>query len=90
MLKKRNNIISFFTENCKIGHTSREDYMEIMKYKDYYGSVNYSDKDGVFYGKLEGIRDLVSYEGQDLSSLRTSFEEIVDDYLDFLSGDADT
>lgn len=90
MLKKRKNIISFFTENCKIGHTSREGFMEIMKYKDYYGSINYSDKDGVFYGKLEGIRDLVSYEGQDLSSLRSSFEEIVDDYLDFLSGDADT
>lgn len=63
--------------------------MEIMKYKDYYGSINYSDKDGVFYGKLEGIRDLVSYEGQDLSSLRSSFEQIVDDYLDFLSRDAD-
>lgn len=60
--------------------------MKAMKYKDYFGSVNYSDADGVFYGKLEGIRDLVSYEGQDVDSLRTSFEQIVDDYLVFLSG----
>ncbi len=60
--------------------------MKEMKYKDYFGSVNYSDADGVFYGKLEGIRDLVSYEGQDVDSLQRSFEQVVDDYLDFLSG----
>jgi predicted HicB family RNase H-like nuclease len=60
--------------------------MKTMKYKDYRGSVNYSDADGVFYGKLEGIRDLISYEGQDVDSLQTSFEQVVDDYLSFLSG----
>ena len=52
-----------------------------MKYKNYYGSVHYSDEDRVFYGKLEGIRDLVSYEAKDLLSLRKSFEEAVEDFL---------
>lgn len=54
----------------------------LMEYKDYFGSVSYSDDDRVLYGKLEGIRDLVSYEGQDVGSLRKGFEEAVDDYLE--------
>lgn len=58
-----------------------------MKYKNYYGSVQYSDEDRALYGKLEGIRDLVSYEGQDVNSLRRSFEEAVDDYLETCEGE---
>jgi len=53
----------------------------MMRYKNYYGSVHYSDEDKVFYGKVEFIRALVSYEGTDVKSLRKSFEEAVDDYL---------
>jgi predicted HicB family RNase H-like nuclease len=54
---------------------------DMMRYKNYYGSVHYSDEDNVFYGKVEFIRALVSYEGTDVKSLRKSFEEAVDDYL---------
>ena len=53
---------------------------DMMKYKNYYGSVHYSDEDKLFYGKVEFIRALVSYEGTDVTSLRKSFEEAVDDY----------
>jgi len=55
---------------------------DMMTYKGYFGSVHYNDEDKVFFGKLEFIRALVSYEGTDVSSLRTAFEEAVDDYLD--------
>jgi len=54
---------------------------DMMRYKNYYGSLRYSDEDKVFYGKVEFIRALVSYEGTDVESLRTAFEEAVDDYL---------
>ena len=54
---------------------------DMMAYKGYYGSVHYSDEDQIFYGKIEFIRSLVSYEGTDVRSLRTAFEEAVDDYL---------
>ncbi|NEQ63333.1 MAG: type II toxin-antitoxin system HicB family antitoxin, partial [Moorea sp. SIO4A1] len=37
-----------------------------MKYKEYLGSVNYNDEDEIFYGKVEYIRSLISYEGQDV------------------------
>lgn len=53
----------------------------MMEYQGYLGSVNYNDEDELFYGKVEYIRSLVSYEGHDVSSLRASFHEAVDDYL---------
>ncbi len=55
---------------------------DTMEYKDYLGSVHYNDEDRVFFGKLEFIRGLISYEGDDVSSLRAAFEAAVDDYLE--------
>ncbi|AHJ28002.1 type II toxin-antitoxin system HicB family antitoxin [Nodularia spumigena] len=52
-----------------------------MQYKDYFGSIHYSDEDKVFYGQAEYIRSLISFEGEDVASLRASFEEAIDDYL---------
>ncbi|MQX35013.1 type II toxin-antitoxin system HicB family antitoxin [Roseospira navarrensis] len=49
--------------------------------KGYVGSLAYSAEDGVFHGRLEFIRDLVTYEGTDAASLRAAFEGAVDDYL---------
>lgn len=54
----------------------------LMEYKGYYGSVQYSDDDEVFYGQVCFLRDLVSYEGQSVKALKRSFKEAVDDYLE--------
>ena len=53
----------------------------MIEYQGYFGSVNYNDEDEVFYGKVEYIRSLISYEGHDVESLKASFQEAVDDYL---------
>ena len=58
---------------------------DMMKYKSYLGSVHFSDEDNLFYGKLEFIRALVSYEGTDVKTLRRAFESAVDDYLQMCS-----
>ena len=58
---------------------------DMMEHKGYYGSVHYNDDDRVFYGKLEFIRGLISYEGQDVESLHAAFEEAVEDYLELCS-----
>lgn len=52
-----------------------------MTYKGYIGSVNYSDKDQVFFGKIEGINGLVNFEGESVKELTEAFHEAVDDYL---------
>ncbi|MCD8006130.1 MAG: type II toxin-antitoxin system HicB family antitoxin [Oscillospiraceae bacterium] len=52
-----------------------------MKYKDYIGSVEFSESDGVFFGKVMGIRALISYEGETAKDLVEDFHGAVDDYL---------
>lgn len=53
----------------------------IMEYKGYVGSVEFSESDGVFYGKVQGIRSLISYEGTNAKELVSDFHGAVDDYL---------
>lgn len=53
----------------------------ILKYKNFIGTVQYSGDDEVFYGKIDGIDDLVSFEGGSVKDLRRAFEDAVDDYL---------
>lgn len=49
--------------------------------KGYYGSVEYSLEDDVLYGKVIGIKGLLSYEGQTLDELKKDFQGVVDEYL---------
>lgn len=53
-----------------------------MDYKGFHGSTNFSGEDNCFYGKIDGITDLVSYEADSRGGLRTSFEEAVNDYIE--------
>lgn len=55
---------------------------DTMTYKGYIGSVKYSEEDEVFHGKIEGISDLIMYEGQSVTELKAAFHEAVDDYLE--------
>lgn len=55
--------------------------MNTMTYKGYIGSVSYSEKDKVFFGKIEGINGLVNFEGESVKELTDAFHEAVDDYL---------
>lgn len=54
----------------------------LMEYKGYIGSVEFSEADGVFYGKVQGIRSLISYEGTNAMELVSDFHTAVDDYLE--------
>lgn len=54
----------------------------ILKYKDYIATVNFAAEDEVFYGKIEGINDFVTFEGSSVDELKQSFEDSVDDYLE--------
>lgn len=53
-----------------------------MEYKGYIGSVEFSEEDGVFHGKVQGIRALISYEGSTAKELVDDFHSAIDNYLD--------
>ncbi len=52
-----------------------------MEYKGYIGGVEFSEADGIFFGKVMGIRALISYEGTTAKELIDDFHGAVDDYL---------
>ena len=56
-----------------------------MSYKGYYGSVEFSDDDSVFFGRIIGINDRITYEGDNVIDLRTDFKNAVDEYLETCS-----
>jgi predicted HicB family RNase H-like nuclease len=55
---------------------------DVLQYKDFIGSVHFSAEDDVFFGKIEGISDLITFEGTHVNELKESFQEAVDDYIE--------
>ncbi len=55
---------------------------DVICYKNYYGSVHFDPQEELFFGKIECIRDLVTYEVADAKSLVKTFHEAVDSYLE--------
>lgn len=55
--------------------------INLMNYKDYYGSIEYSAEDEVFFGKIEFINDLVTFEATRVDELKKAFKESVEHYI---------
>ena len=55
---------------------------QTMTYKGYVGSMKFSDADGVFFGKVQGVRSLISYEGETREALQADFRKAVDAHLE--------
>lgn len=55
---------------------------KMFTYRNYNAEVEYSTEDKVYYGKISGIDDLVSFEGDTPEKLETAFREAVDDYVE--------
>mgnify|MGYP000990797944 FL=1 len=53
----------------------------ILKYKGFIGSVNFSAEDRAFYGKVEGINDLVTFEGTTVDELEEAFKCMVEEHI---------
>ena len=52
-----------------------------MDYKGYTGSVEFSPEDRLFFGRVQGVQALISYEGRSADELINDFQSAVDDYL---------
>mgnify|MGYP003412130484 CR=1 FL=1 len=56
--------------------------MNTMTYGGYSALIEYDDEDGIFFGKLAGIRDGVGFHADNVADLRAAFQEAVDDYVE--------
>ncbi len=52
-------------------------------YKGYVGTIEVDFESKVLHGKVIGLRDTITYEGNTLQELEASFKGSLDDYLEF-------
>lgn len=53
----------------------------LLSYKNYNGTVEYSREDSCLFGKVIGIKSLLSYEGSSVKELEEDFKSVIDGYL---------
>jgi len=54
-----------------------------LEYKGYTAAIDLDPEDGTFSGRVQGLRDVIHFEGTDGPSLFQAFRDSVDDYLAF-------
>ena len=62
MLTLRLNLVAIFLQP----RYNKTNMNNTISYKGYNGSVEFSESDGVFYGKVQGVKSLISYEQKSL------------------------
>ena len=56
--------------------------MNTMTHRGYAARIEYDDEDGIFVGRIAGIRDGVGFHADTVEELRAAFHEAVEDYLE--------
>ena len=54
----------------------------LLKYRGYHGTVDYSAEDGMLIGSVIGIRDSLNYHGFSIEQITESFHNCIDSYLE--------
>jgi predicted HicB family RNase H-like nuclease len=56
--------------------------LNTMKYGGYTAKIEYDDDDEIFFGRLAGIRDGVTFHADNVAELKAAFHEAVDDCIE--------
>lgn len=56
-----------------------------MEHKGYRARVEFDHDAGVFFGEVEGLKDVVTFEATTVAALKKAFRASVDDYLEMCS-----
>ncbi len=55
---------------------------DVLTYKGFIGSVHFSAEDDLFFGKVEGVNDLITFEGNSVQALKEAFHYVVDAHIE--------
>jgi predicted HicB family RNase H-like nuclease len=56
-----------------------------MKYKGYTGVVELDEASRTLFGRVIGLRDTITFQGESVAEVVQAFHDSVDDYLEFCS-----
>ena len=52
-----------------------------LTHKGYSARIEFDPEDRIFFGRIAGIRDIITFHGESVDALVSAFEAAVDDYL---------
>lgn len=55
--------------------------MNTMTHKGYTARVEFDERDGIFVGRVLGLRAIISFHGEAVSELRSAFDAAIEDFL---------
>lgn len=55
----------------------------MMKYKGYLAKVTFDPEAELFHGEIINIRDVITFQGTEVSELRRALKDSVEDYFEF-------
>jgi predicted HicB family RNase H-like nuclease len=55
--------------------------MNTMTYKGYTARVEFDERDGIFVGRVLGLRTIISFHGETVKELRGAFAAAVDEFV---------
>ena len=59
----------------------------MMEYKGYIATVEFDDDARIFHGDVINTRDVLTFQGSAVDELEHSFQETVDDYLEWCAAE---
>jgi len=57
--------------------------MTTMTYNGYQAAIDFDDEADVFHGEVNGLRDVITFQGKSVAELKKAFRDSVDDYIAF-------
>jgi predicted HicB family RNase H-like nuclease len=61
----------------------------MMQYKGYLAHVEYDDDSNIFHGEVINTRDVITFQGKSVETLKKAFTDSVEDYLAFCKARGD-
>jgi len=55
--------------------------MNSMTYKGYFAKINFDERDSIFWGKVIGIQESITFEGETVAQLTADFHNAINHYL---------
>jgi len=55
--------------------------MNTLSHKGFIGTFNYVEEDEILFGKIEGVTDLVTFQGTSIDEVKAAYIEAVEDYI---------
>ena len=52
-----------------------------FSYRQYHGSISFDEENQLYFGRIDGIQDLVLFDGNNINEIKQAFKESVDEYI---------